>query len=236
MITAITRVRNESLIIEDTLKHYLGFCDSVILYDDASTDNTAEIASSFDSVQVMRGQAWLKDRPAEETRHRKMLLEQVKTEWTFCFDADERVLGELPDMKADGYRFRLFDGYMTPGCKQPYKKGPLQDLKRMWGPEFRDILMLFKTKRASYKGLDRREPVFKGRVENSGAYVKHFGKCLSVQHWEETCDYYSKNWPKTYTDKWRARKGKAIHTKSDFERPLYPWFNLMGSKKSWVRI
>lgn len=237
MITGITRVRNESLIIEDTLKHFLAFCESIVLYDDASTDNTAEIAESFDRVEVIRGQDWLPDRPAEETRHRKLLLERVKTPWTFCFDADERVIGPLPELNLiDGYRFRLFDGYLAASYHEPYTHGPLTELSRLWGPEYRDILMLFKTRMASYSGLDRREPVFRGRVELAEARIMHFGKCLSVQHWEETCQYYADNWPEPYKSKWNARRGKAIHLQSDFGRPLYDWQRLMRSQSAWHRL
>ena len=47
---------------------------------------------------------------------------------------------------------------------------------------------------------------------------------LSVEHWEETCDYYMRHFPfDTYGRKWRDRKGRAIHTQSDFMRPLYEW-------------
>ena len=51
-------------------------------------------------------------------------------------------------------------------------------------------------------------------------YCQHYGKSLSVAHWEETCDYYIRHFPyETYGAKWEARKGKAIHTESDFGRP-----------------
>ena len=47
---------------------------------------------------------------------------------------------------------------------------------------------------------------------------------LSVNHWEETCEYYMRHFPfDTYGRKWRVRKGRAIHTQSDFMRPLYEW-------------
>jgi glycosyltransferase involved in cell wall biosynthesis len=237
MITAITKVRNEALILEDTLRHWLQHCESILLYDDDSTDNSVEIAESFDQVRVIHGTAWSPKRTAEETRIRALLLEQVRTPWTFCFDADERLVGELPDLStADAFRFRLFDGYITPGFQKPYTEGPLVDLKRMWGPEFRDILMLFKTDRASYVGLDRREPVFSGTIALAEARIKHFGKCLSVEHWDETCDYYSQNWPAHYTEKWQARKGKAIHIRSDFGKPLQRWSDLMNTQDSWVRL
>ena len=58
----------------------------------------------------------------------------------------------------------------------------------------------------------------------TGLHCQHYGKALSVEHWEETCDYYIRHFPfDTYGRKWRDRKGQAIHTQSDFMRPLYEW-------------
>lgn len=226
VITGITRVRNEALIFEDTLRHYLEVCDRVIVYDDASTDETADIAASFDRVELVRGPHWRANRPDEETRHRALLLRRVSTPWTLCFDADERLVGPMPDLSVDGYRFRLYDGYMVEGS-EPYVDGPLAELNRMWGPEYRDILMLFRTERARYRGKDKREPTpFHGRVQLARTRVKHFGKCLSVEHWEDTCDYYANHWPEPYRSKWAKRRGKALHTRSDFGRGLYPWNQL----------
>jgi glycosyltransferase involved in cell wall biosynthesis len=223
MITGITRVRNESLIIEDTMKHFLKYCDNIIVYDDKSEDQTPDICAGFKNVTVIRGKEWSLNRQWEETRHRALLLSHVKTDWVLCFDADERLFGDLPDLTHDGYRFKLFDGYMTEDLKMEYLQGSLENLPRMWGPERRDILMLFRKDKSRYVGLDQREPVVQGHVETTQTFVKHFGKCLSVDHWEETCDYYSTYFPEPYKSKWEARKGKAIHTKSDFGRELYTW-------------
>jgi hypothetical protein len=58
----------------------------------------------------------------------------------------------------------------------------------------------------------------------TGLYCQHYGKSLSVDHWEETCEYYMRHFPfDTYGQKWRDRKGRAIHTQSDFMRSLYEW-------------
>ena len=226
MLVGLTRVRNESLIIEDTLKHALQWCERVYLYDDASTDNTAEIAASFDRVTVTHGEDWRADRPAEETRHRALLLDQARgADWVWCFDADERLTGDWPDLTADAYRFRLFDGYMAEG-HEPYTGGQLVDLPRLWGPEHRDIIMLFRPGAATYAGRDKREPAINGRTELAPMNVKHYGKCLSVEHWEETCDYYANHWPEPYRSKWAARRGQAIHQLSDFGKPLYQWGEL----------
>lgn len=228
MLIGITRVRNESLIFEDTLNHFLEKCDRVIVYDDCSTDNTAEIAKSFDRVTVIHGDEWRKDRVAENGRHRGILLLAARTAgatWCLCFDADERLVGELPDYKeglADAYRFRLFDGYLSPGFHFPYERGPLEELPRLWGPEYRDIIMLFRADAASFSG-GQRGPSINGATQRADVLVKHYGKCLSVEHWEETCRFYANHFPDRFSVKWKARIGKAIHTESDFGRPLYDW-------------
>lgn len=235
MLIGITRVRNEELIIEDTLRHYLGFVDSVILYDDCSTDQTVEIAESFDRVAVIRGSEWLSDRPAEETRHRALLLQTAKqagAEWCWCFDADERVDRAILQFDADAYSFPLFDGYMTKEHSDPYIDGPLECLPRAWGPERRDIITMFRTEKARFLGRDKREPTVKGRVECGAGLIKHFGKCLSVNHWEETCDYYATHWGEPYRSKWSARRGKAIHEMSDFGTPLFSWAEIRAQHRS----
>lgn len=245
MIIGITRVRNESLIIEDTIKHFLKWCDHILLYDDASNDNTADLAGKVggDRITVFRGSHWRSNRLAEETRHRKLLADYaLKTygrhTWCLCFDADERLTGCLPDLNQGplGFRFRLFDGYMSRERNEPYRSGRLTDLPRMWGPEYRDILMLFRADKAQYEGLDRREPIIKSNVSPCEIRVKHYGKCLSIDHWEDTCNYYSRYFPARYKRKWEARKGKAIHIRSDFNHPLFTWHDLMQIPSSWIKL
>lgn len=240
MIIGITRVRNESLIIADTLRHYLQRCDRILLYDDCSDDSTAEIAASFDRVQVIAGDYWRPDRRPEETRHRGLLLERARglgAEWCLCFDADERLVGDLPDLSADGYEFRLFDGYLTEHTQAPYLDGELADLPRMWGPEYRDILILFRVERSKFIGDGNRCPRTMGRIERADVYVKHFGKCISVQQWEETCDYYTgPSWPSHYRCKWEARRGRAIHQRSDRGNKLRTWNDLMRKPHRWTRL
>jgi len=240
MLAGITRVKNESLILEDTLKHYLKIVDHVYLYDDFSDDDTAKIAMSFDRVTVTCGAEWRKDRAAEETRHRRLMLSQARRsghEWALCFDADERLVGDMPAMDAaspSGYRFKLFDGYMTEKCQAEYQQGKLELLPRMWGPERRDIIMLFRIADSQYMGMDQREPVVQGLVDTTSVFVRHYGKCISIEQWEATCDYYSK-WPK-YAAKWEARKGGAIHATSDFDRELFDWDELLTNPERQVRI
>jgi glycosyltransferase involved in cell wall biosynthesis len=238
-LIGITRIRNEALILGDTLEYVGQHVDAIIAYDDASTDQTLELLRGHPKVAlIVVNEVWEEDiaaRLGAESRHRGLLLgiarEQLQFGWVFCFDADERVL----DLRAftetievnncDGIRVRLFDAYMTPNDYAPYQPGrELLGFRRYFGPEERDILMLWRNRsEVFFGGVHTREP---GGIERVGTdlYCQHYGKSLSVDHWEETCDYYIRHFPfETYGRKWLDRKGQAIHTQSDFMRPLYEW-------------
>ena len=102
-LIGITRVRNEALILGDTLDFVGRHVDAIIAYDDASTDRTLELLHSHPKVAVILANgAWEADVQARRTaehRHRQLLLqcarEQLRFEWMLCFDADERITGDL---------------------------------------------------------------------------------------------------------------------------------------------
>ncbi|UPT90368.1 hypothetical protein HAP41_0000016380 [Bradyrhizobium barranii subsp. apii] len=189
--------------------------------------------------RLLANQAWEDDieaRRIAEGRHRALLLqttrEQLPFDWIFCFDADERVTGNLREFietahssECDGVRVQLFDSYMTPDDHEPYQTDrELLGFRRFFGPERRDILMLWRNRpEVIFAERQGREPGGVDRVKTA-LYCQHYGKSLSVDHWEETCEYYLRHFPfDTYGRKWRERKGRAIHTRSDFMRPLYEW-------------
>jgi hypothetical protein len=118
----------------------------------------------------------------------------------------------------------LFDAYLTEDDHDPYTAGrTLLNFRRYFGPERRDILMLWKNDASvRFAGLDAREPIVNGAI-TTRFLCQHYGKSLSERHWEETCRYYSTYFPEPYGSKWEARIGKAIHRKSDFGRLLYTW-------------
>ena len=236
-LVGLTRVRNEALVLQDTLDYVGKHVDAIVAYDDASTDRTIEILRGHPKVAlIVANRSWEADieaRRLAEGRHRGLLLqtarEQLQFEWMFCFDPDERVTGDLRGFMErthssdyDGVRVQLFDAYMTPGDHAAYQADrELLGFRRFFGPERRDILMLWRNR------LDvifaKREPDGLERVATA-LYCQHYGKSLSVEHWEETCDYYIRHFPfDTYGRKWLERKGHAIHTQSDFMRPLYEW-------------
>jgi len=156
----------------------------------------------------------------------------MRFEWMLCFDADERITGDLRSFVSgslakgcDGVSVQLFDAYMTADDCAPYQPGQeLLDFLRYYGPERRDILMLWRNRpEVFFAEGHEREPGGISRLRTD-LYCQHYGKSLSLEHWEETCDYYIKHFPfETYGRKWLARKGQAIHSQSDFMRPLYAW-------------
>jgi glycosyltransferase involved in cell wall biosynthesis len=239
-LVALLRVRNEALILEDTLNHLAGFADVICAYDDASTDATLKILKAHEKVflvvQNMEWQAGVESRLLSETRHRGLLLQEARRrlafDWCMCCDADERYVGPIRQFvadaaldKPDAIRIQLFDAYMTDGDDHPYPGSTsLTNFRRLFGPERRDILMLWKNSDSvHYTGLDAREPVVQGRAE-SRFFCQHYGKSLSYAHWEATCDYYVNHFPfESYGKKWSERRGKALHSRSDFDSPLFEW-------------
>ncbi len=213
LLIGITRLRNEALILNDTLNYVGKDVDAIIAYDDASTDRTLEILRSHPKVAlIVANGSWEEDieaRRIAEGRHRGLLLQvaraQLRFDWMFCFDADERVIGNLRGVASeaeagagdcDGVRIRLFDAYMTPDDHAPYQPGrELLDFRRFFGPEQRDILMLWRNRpEVLFAEQHAREPGGMERVQTD-LYCQHYGKSLSVEHWEETCDYYVWHFP-----------------------------------------
>lgn len=239
-LVVIMRIRNEELLLEDTLNHISKFADFICVYDDCSTDNTKEILKRHPKVfLIVENDKWrqgTENRLLSETRHRGLLLglanRYLNFKWCMCCDADERYFGDIKDYvssetlnKPHGIRIQLYDAYMTYGDDKPYVKGQnLINFRKYFGPECRNILMLWQNlPHIQYQGLDAREPSMVGGTDIK-FYCQHYGKSLSYQHWEETCDYYVKNFPwDPYGKKWSERKGKALHTQSDFGRKLYLW-------------
>ena len=231
-IFGLCKVRNEAHIIKDTLDNWSPFCTGgIFIYDDVSDDKTVEICRAHPAVkEVILGSIWDPDREKAEWFNRQQILMRAQQEagsedWFVYFDADEHIynfedykLFENPNIKA--IACRLYDFYITPeDAEKPYKE-------REWiGPEFRTIPFFFKNSPyLRYHLPDQRivsmEPGISIPIHGD---IKHYGKGFSIAHWEETCDYYIRFWPK-YSDKWRKRKGKAVHDYiSDFGNPLVRW-------------
>lgn len=234
-ILSMIRERDESLVLEDTLNHLSSIADGVLILDDASSDNSVSIALSHPLVVgVILNTRWSSERAEEETIHRSLLHKtgkSLKPKWFFYSDADERFEGEIRGFLQshdsdgiDGIRISLFDSYITKSDKRPYTGGALKDFRKYYGQERRDILMIWKNiPSAEFIGIDAREPSGVSKDKTIVKfYCQHYGKSISIDQWEQTCDYYINSFP-LYSDKWKKRKGQAVHTMSDFNTPLYVW-------------
>lgn len=49
-----TTCYNEQTILPFFLKHYLSFCDEIVVYDNSSTDNSVKVVNSFDNTRVVK--------------------------------------------------------------------------------------------------------------------------------------------------------------------------------------
>ncbi|WP_052328585.1 glycosyltransferase family 2 protein, partial [Pseudomonas gingeri] len=239
-LLVLLRVRNEELVLPDTLDHLSTFADYICVYEDASNDGTRELLKTCEKVVLIvendQWQSGADNRLLSETRHRGLLLEMARRHfefcWCMCCDADERYIGRIReyvtsslDCKPEAVRVQLFDAYMSRGDDAPYMPGtPLLNFRRLFGVERRDILMLWQNRETvKFVGLDAREPVVTGRIDVN-FFCQHYGKSLSYEHWDATCDYYSTHFPWVpYGEKWSKRKGRALHELSDFGRELQAW-------------
>ncbi len=232
-IFGVCRIRNEQDIIESTLSHVSGLVDEIYVYDDHSIDQTIEICKYFDKVKrIIRSKSWEPDprkrQTLEGTQRQRIFLEAFKNnpDWIYYFDADEYADFDGVDFEnkqVGAYKMRLFDFYITPEDRTHHYLD-----RKFIGPEFRDILTLFRPTVRTRFG-SRVPSGFSGCVK-TGGFIKHYGKAISVQQWEETCDYYINHLfekqpgNSTISQKWTDRKGKAVHNGiSDFGRPLITW-------------
>ena len=230
-VIGMIRARNESAIIGETLDHMARFCSGgIYVYDDVSTDDTAARCASHPSVRgVVRGTHWDSNQGRANYENRAAVLaaaqkESCPQDWLVYLDADERVefdWSDLFDLSDDviAVRMKLFDFYITADdARQSYRE------RRWMGPEYRPIIIAYRNlPTLRFRHLDQREVELgtEGRIVERG-FVKHYGKAISIEQWEETCNYYSAYFP-VYAAKWNARRGKAIHTLSDFGRDLIRW-------------
>jgi len=222
----------------------LSFCDRVVGFDDASTDNSLEIAQSFYNVTMIGEANWNPNQTYVQSIQRTRLFnyarDLTKDDYYVYMDADEvidltTIDWELLDESFGNGRLRLFDAYLTADDCKEYKKGSLFNLRKNFGPEYRDILFFFNRNAIWSPNIPTLRQPYPDTIPNIIGFVQHYGKALSIEHWEKTCDYYIKYLP-VYKEKWLKRKGKAIHILSDFDNKLYTWNELINNKSLQIAI
>ena len=62
LLVGLTRMRNEALLLPDTLDYLAQCVDAIVAYDDASTDDTVEILRAHPKVAlIVANQSWEQD-------------------------------------------------------------------------------------------------------------------------------------------------------------------------------
>ena len=163
LLVGMTRIRNEALILPDTLDYLADQVDAIVAYDDASTDDTVEHAAHASEGRADRRQSVLGEgRRCAQARRRAGIAGSCST-WrgqscrTIGCSASiltsaspgtvRSFVAGLEADASDAVRVQLFDAYMTPEDREPYRPDlPLLHFRRFYGPEQRDILMLWRNR------------------------------------------------------------------------------------------
>jgi len=254
-VRGITKVRNEAHIIQATLDNWAEYCtDGIHVYDDGSTDDTPGICRAHPAVnEVISSDLTDPDRERAEWYCRHTVLHSARrfmdnsigsNDWLCVFDADEHLEQFDVDVLEGEDRVvacMLFDAYITPADADMIGGGFTFDNGHTWrnrkhvAPEFQIMPYFYRLPRTwqeeaafDFSVPDQRILVRSETMALHGK-ARHFGKAISIEHFEAKCDYYASEWPK-YAEKWAARKGKAVHTVSDFGNPLVLWQDILSGK------
>jgi hypothetical protein len=215
-LVGLLRMRNEALILADTLNHLSEFCDYIYIYDDASNDTSPEIYKNCKHVtDWIRNEFWHPNQSRIQGHQRANLYDYAKfkhPDSNFIYvDADERF--DINWEEWDGESaviMNLGDARMSENDNKAFEFGDkLMNFRKYFDTLKREIPFIFNAN-ARYIGVAcERYPQLDQtqNVQNIG-FVQHYGKSLSQDHWQETCDYYAKNLPE-YAEKWEARKKES---------------------------
>jgi glycosyltransferase involved in cell wall biosynthesis len=232
-IAGLTRVRNESLIIKEHLDAMAEYCTGgIYVFDDCSTDNTVEICKAHPAVKSVIGVKTWDDKTElaiVEKQQRQALIDEAKKDspdWFVYLDADERLFYNFCNLaeEYDVVVSELLDFYITEEDKDREYTGNIVSMRKFCGPESRAIVSIFRNSpfiKFTRKCSRNPEISPSSKILYSG-YIRHYGKAISVKDWERRCDFYINRAPE-YKDIWIKRKGKAVHSESDFFRPLRTW-------------
>lgn len=183
MVIGIMLVRNEAYRwLAKVLEQMKRACNEIIIVDDASTDETADICSKYtDRIFYTRKTMWGKN----ELFQRQRLWNEAENiahdgDWILCLDADETIhhieqlcsrIDQAELMKCDGLAFNLYD--MWDDCH--YRSDGL------WNAHLRDWVMMVRYN-PDKEYVWRETPLHCGRFPlNAVTLCGNTG--LAIQHW-----------------------------------------------------
>lgn len=165
-ISIVIIARDEQQMIEDCLKSAV-WADEIIIIDDASTDKTMEIAKSY-GAKIILAESRERDFAAWHNQGKK----EVKNDWFFKLDADERITPELQKEMQDVIRETQYVAYAIP--RQNILLGKAMKFGG-WYPDYQ-IRLFKKEKLIRWEGKLHERPIFKGELgylKNSMLHLTH---------------------------------------------------------------
>lgn len=95
-IRAVVPVKDEEALLPAFLRHYAGFCDSIVVWDNGSTDRTVEIARAHPKVEVRSFRSEGFDTPSVLRVLGETRRESVGAfDWCLFPDCDELVMSRI---------------------------------------------------------------------------------------------------------------------------------------------
>lgn len=133
-IHAYTMAHNEELMLPYWIRHYSTFCDWLFVYDNESTDRTAEIASKADKCTLIPVESGGFMRESVLTGFKNTAYHQSRgvADWVVMADTDEflwnkDVRNELEMISLLGYPTPKVYGYNMVSDKPPQSRGQIYD-------------------------------------------------------------------------------------------------------------
>lgn len=130
-----TMVHNEAILMPYFMRHYKTFTSKIIIYDNESTDHTAEIAKSA-GAEVRNFKGPYSDRHLIWVKNEAYKSSRGKADWIIAVDGDEfiwhsNIQGVLERYMSEGITLPLVEGYEMVSEKPPSGPGQIYDEIKM---------------------------------------------------------------------------------------------------------
>jgi glycosyltransferase involved in cell wall biosynthesis len=216
-LSAYIIVKNEARDIPACLESLKGLADQVIVVDDESTDNTAQLCRQWGAKVFSRKL----DGFASQKQY---ALDQCTGEWVLSIDADERVTPELArEIKSIITQNAAADGYII--SRKMYFLG---HRLRFGGVGNGRVLRFFRREKGRYLPLEIHEQVTViGATRRLRASLDHFSYATLEDYLEKIPSYTTR----AARQRWDA--GKRFSVLQHF-RPAWELFIRVVVKGAWL--